>query len=58
MGGKHNPCELDTEVVVLGVWPSCSGLSIYKPTQMGWLPRCSAAFSWMPLALLALTSAG
>jgi len=37
--GKHNPLQklAYSSVVVLGVLAVLSGLSIYKPTQLGWL---------------------
>ncbi len=44
--GKHNPLQklAYSSVVVLGVLAVLSGLSIYKPTQLGWLTALFGGF--------------
>jgi thiosulfate reductase cytochrome b subunit len=44
--GKHNPLQklAYSSVVVLGVLAVLSGLSIYKPTQLGWLTTLFGGF--------------
>jgi len=44
--GKHNPLQklAYSSVVVLGVLAVLSGLSIYKPTQLGWLTSLFGGF--------------
>jgi len=44
--GKHNPLQklAYSSVVVLGVLAMLSGLSIYKPTQLGWLTALFGGF--------------
>ncbi len=44
--GKHNPLQklAYSSVVLLGVLAVLSGLSIYKPTQLGWLTALFGGF--------------
>jgi Ni/Fe-hydrogenase b-type cytochrome subunit len=44
--GKHNPLQklAYSSVVVLGLLAVLSGLSIYKPTQLGWLTALFGGF--------------